>query len=368
MFRRPMTRLAIAAAAAGTICALGASAASAAPSATWSGGRTVPGAITNDSPTASSITFPVAHGQGQIVGWRARGAAGRILYKYKVPGLNKGHWSATGRVPGTTSSAPAFGSYRDPLGHWAVLAVWTGPADHHIWFAQGETRADGTISWTKETQLPRNVADTNTTNGPSVLFPNHSYRVVISWRGPANHVRFTVGTPLHRGFKFFGSKAVPGPTVTPTCKNLSSGPAPCTGNTPALAEVNANATSGTIYFFWRQLSTRAVQYATTPDTAGNLASPVFSAPATVPGAATAAGPAASDTGIDGFGPLLLAYKAPFSTAVHFQTLPNVPSAVWSPVAAVPHTHTAVAPALLFNELATTTPATDGNIVLHHFTP
>src|SRR5258708_7370508 len=114
MFRRPMTRLAVTAAAAGTICALGASAASAAPHATWSGGRTVPGAITNESPTVTSITFPVAGGQGQIVGWRGRSASGPILYKYKVPGLNKGHWSATGRVPGRTSSAPAFGSYRDP--------------------------------------------------------------------------------------------------------------------------------------------------------------------------------------------------------------------------------------------------------------
>jgi hypothetical protein len=358
MFRRPMRRLAVAAAAAGTICALGATAASAAPHATWSGGRTVPGAITNDSPTVSSISFPVAHGQGQIVGWRGRGSTGRILYKYKVPGLHKGHWSATGRVPGTTSSAPAFGSYRDPLGRSAVLAVWTGPADHHIWFSQGETRTNGTISWTKQTQLPSSVADTNTTNGPAVLFPSHTYRVIISWRGPANHIRFTIGTPLRRTLKFSDSKVVTGPNVTTTCKT-----APCTGNTPALAEVSTNAKSGTVYFFWRQLSTRVVAYATTADTAATLASPAFVG--TVLGAATSEGPAASDTGINGFGPLLLTYKAPFSTAVHYQTLTGT---VWSGPATVPHTHTAVAPALLFNELATTTPTTDGNIVLHHFTP
>src|SRR5579859_4693887 len=155
MVRRPMTKIAVAAAAAGTICALGATAASAAPHTGWSGPRTVPGAITNDSPGVSSITFPVARGQGQIVGWRGRGASGPIFYKYRVPGLNKGHWSATGRVPGSTSSAPAFGSYRDPTGHWAVLAVWTGPADQHIWYSQGRTTAKGTISWSKPTALPK---------------------------------------------------------------------------------------------------------------------------------------------------------------------------------------------------------------------
>ena len=360
MSRRPMTRLAIAAAAAGTICALGATAASAAPNATWSGPRTVPGAITNDSPTASSISFPVVNGQGKIVGWRGRGASGPILYKYKVPGLHKGHWSAVGKVPGSTSSAPAFASYTDPYGHSAVLAVWTGPQDHHIWFSQGETRANGTISWKAATVLPKTVADTNTTNGPAVLFPSHTYRVIISWRGPANHVRFTIGTPRRRSFIFASSRVVPGPNVTKTCKS-----APCTGNTPALAEVSSSSSAGTIYFFWRQLSTRAVLSATTADSAANLDKPAFTAPAKVPGAATIESPAASDTGINGFGELLLAYKAPLSTAVHFQTLSG---GVWSAPATVPTTHTTVAPALLFNELATTTPATDGNIVLHVFTP
>lgn len=362
MFRRPITRLAITAAAAGTICALGAGAAIAAPHASWSGPRTVPGTITNDSPTVTSITFPVARGQGQIVGWRGRGASGPIHYKYKVPGLHGGHWSATGKVPGSTSSAPAFASYTDPNSRSAVLAVWTGPADHHIWFSQGETRADGTISWTKATVLPSHVAYTNTTKGPSVLFTNHVYRVIIAWRGPANHVRFTVGIPHHRGFTFSNSRAVPGPNVTATCKA-----APCTGNTPALAEVNTKATAGTVYFFWRQQGTTAVVYATTDDSAANLAKPAFTAPATVPMAATLVGPAASDTGIDGFGPLLLAYKTPGSTTVRFQTLTG--GTTWStPPAVVPTTHTAVAPALLFNELATTTPAQDGNIVLHVFTP
>jgi hypothetical protein len=356
-----MTRFAVTAAAAGTICALGASAASAAPHATWSGGQTVPGAITNDSPAVSSISFPVANGDGQLVGWRGRGHTGPIFYKYKVRGLHKGHWSATGRVPGNTSSAPAFGSYVDTLGRKAVVAVWTGPADHHIWFSQGETRANGTIAWTKAAQLPKSVADTNTTNGPSVLFANHNYRVVIAWRGPANHVRFTVGTPHHRSFVFSASRVVPGPHVTKNCST-----APCTGNTPALAEVNTSATNGNIYFFWRRLSGNAILYSTTADTVhSNLAKLVFTGPVTVPGASSLLGPAASDIGVNGLGPLLLTYKAPFTTAVRFQTLA---SGVWSAGASVPGAHTVVAPALLFNKLATTTPATDGNVVLHVFKP
>jgi hypothetical protein len=184
--------------------------------------------------------------------------------------------------------------------------------------------------------------------------------VIISWRGPANHVRFTVGTPHRRSFVFSDSRAVPGPNVTKNCKN-----APCTGNTPALAEVSASSTAGTIYFFWRELSTRAILYATTADSAANLASPNFNPPIRVLGAASIEGPAASNTGISGFGELLLAYKTPQSTAVHFQTLSN---SGWSTPAAVPTTHTLAAPALLLNVLATTTPAPDGNIVLHVFTP
>lgn len=360
MVRRPMTRLAVAAAAAGTICALGASAASAAPHSTWSGPRTVPGAITNESPGVSSITFPVARGQGQIVGWRGRSSSGPIFYRYRVPGLNKGNWSATGRVPGSTSSAPAFGSYRDPRGDWAVLAVWTGPADHHIWISQGETKASGKIDWTKPAALPKTVLDTNTSKGPSVLFPGHTYRVIIGWQGPGTHVRFVVGVPHIRTFIFGDSRIVPGPHVTKDCAN-----APCTGSTPAFAEVNSSVKSGTIYVFWQRKSGRAILYSTTADTAANLAKPTFAGPVTVPGASTLAGPAASDTGLNGFGPLLLAYKAPLTTSVRFQTLT---AGVWSAGASVPGAHTAVAPALLFNELATTTPASVGNIALQTFTP
>ncbi len=362
MFRRPMTRLAFTAVAAGTICALGASAAFAAPSASWSGPKgPVPGAITNDTPAISSITFPGVGGTGLIVGWRQRANAGHIFYKYKVPGQNKGKWSVKGELPGSsavTSSAPVFRSYTDPFGQHAVLAAWTGPLDHHIWFSQGETKSNGTINWTSPTILPSSVKFTNTTNAPAVQFTNVAYRVIFSWRGPANHVRFTVGTPHHRGFTWSNSAIVPGAPVTAGCTG-----APCTADTPALAEVQTSATIGTVYFFWRQRSSTEILYSSTPDTALNLAKPVFTGPTQVPGAASIEGPAASDSTLTGFGPLLLAYKTTASTHVDFQTLT---SGVWSSPALVPTTTTAVSPALFQNTLATTKPSADGTIVLHVF--
>src|SRR5580658_6752408 len=103
MFRRPMTRLAIAAVAAGTICALGASTAFA-TTPPWSGPKgPVPGAITNDTPTLSSITFPGHIGQGTIVAWRQRGTSGHIFYKFKAANLHKGHWSAKFELPGSAA-------------------------------------------------------------------------------------------------------------------------------------------------------------------------------------------------------------------------------------------------------------------------
>ena len=80
----------------------------------------------------------------------------------------------------------------------------------------------------------------------------------------------------------------------------------------------------------------------------------------VPGAAALTAPAASVPTVNGTGPLLLAYKAPFSTQVRFQTLTGT---TWSAFANVPGARTAVSPALLRHILAITTPGTIGNIVL-----
>src|SRR5437899_339293 len=156
MIRRPMTRLATAVAAAGTICALGAGAAAAVtPAATWSGpSAPIPGAFTNNSPALSSVTFPGPIGQGTLVAWRGRGATGHIFYKFRT--AHRG-WSKLGEIPGAnaiTNVAPAIRSYKDPLGRNAVLAVWTGHADHHIWYSQGETRKIGRASCRERVHIP----------------------------------------------------------------------------------------------------------------------------------------------------------------------------------------------------------------------
>src|SRR5262249_7753333 len=146
MFSRSMTKLAIAAAAAGTICTLGAGAAFAAPTAAgWSGPKgPVPRAITNNTPTISSIAFSnPKFPQATIAGWRARGNSGAIFYTYRAAGLNKGKWSKKFQLAGANaSSAPVFRPYVDPAGRNAILASWTGHLDHHIWVAQGETHPD----------------------------------------------------------------------------------------------------------------------------------------------------------------------------------------------------------------------------------
>ncbi len=357
MFSRPMTRLAIAAAAAGTICAFGASAASAAPTTGWSGHVLVPGAITNNTATTSSITFPGALGGGTIVAWKQKLTPGHIFYKIKIPGRR---WSAKLEVPGATAltnTAPVIRSYVDPHGRNAVLAVWTGRLDHHIWYEQGETKADGTINWNNATVLPQKVLYTDTTNAPAVLFTNHAYRVIFSWRGPANHVRFVIGRPNSRGFVWSKSAIVPGAPVTSNCVG-----APCTADTPALAEVQDSATTGTVYFFWRQLGSDAVLYSTVADPS-LLTSLSFTGPTTDTGVATDVAPAASDSTLSGFGPLLLVYKVAGSTDVNYQTLTGT---TWSAPAQLIATHTTDAPSLSVNRLSTTTPGADGNVLLQGF--
>jgi len=360
MLRRPLTRFASAAAIAGTACALGASAAFAAPAATWSGpSKPVPGALTNDSPALAAISFPNPIGQGQAVAWRGRGIAGHIFYKYRTVATHR--WSHFGELTGAlTGSAPALGSYTDPLGRHALLMAWTGHLDKHIWYSQGETRPDGTIGWTAPVALPTFIKFSKSFAGPAVFFPDHKDVVMIAWRGPANHVRYTIGVPLGRGFRWQQSAVVPGTPPSPTSVHCTI--APCTSDTLAVTEQTTSTSSGQIFVFWKQLGTKDIFSSTaTDDHSPDWSHLTWTAPAQVPGAVTLTAPAASVPTLNAIGPLLLVYKAAFSTHVRFQTLTGT---TWSGPAIIPTARTAVAPALLRNVLATTTPATIGNIVFH----
>jgi len=359
MLRPPLTRLASAAAVAGAVCAIGASAAFAAPAASWSGpSKPVPGALTNSSPALSRVTFPNPIGQGIIVAWRGRGVAGHIFYKYRTTSTHRR--SQLGELSGAlTSSAPAIGSYTDTLGRSAVLIVWAGHGDQHIWYAQGETKANGTIEFTKPAILPATVSHATTRNGPTVFFPDHKGVVLVAWRGPADHVRYSIGIPRGRNFSWTQSHVVPGNPPSPTSVHCVN--APCTSATPAVAEQTTGTSSGLIYVFWKQLGTHDIFYGTTTDDqATDWSHLTWTGPTQVPGAVALTAPAASVPTVNSTGPLLLAYKAPFSTQVRFQTLTGT---TWSAFANVPGAHTAVPPALLRNILAITTPGSIGNIVL-----
>src|SRR5215470_3070123 len=359
MLRPPLTRLVCAAAVAATVCAMGAGVALAAPAATWSGpSNPIPRALTNSTPALSTVTFPNPIGQGVIAAWRGRGVAGHIFYKYRTNSTQG--WSQLGELSGAlTSAAPAIGSYTDPLGRSAVLIVWAGHGDNHIWYVQGETKADGTIAFTNPAILPATVNHATTRNAPTVFFPDHKNVVLVAWRGPADHVRYSVGIPKGHNFNWAQSAVVPGNPPSPTSVHCMN--APCTSATPAVAEQTTGTSSGLIYVFWKQLGTRHIFYSTTTDDqATDWSHLTWTGPTVVPGAAALTAPAASVPTVNGTGPLLLAYKAPFSTQVRFQTLTGT---TWSAFANVPGARTAVSPALLRHILAITTPGTIGNIVL-----
>jgi hypothetical protein len=358
MLRRPMARLATAVAVTGAVCALGASTAFAAPAGSvWTRpSKPIAGTVTHDSPGASFISFPNgAHspGSGIAVAWRGPGTAGHIFIKYRTPKTR--HFSKTTEVPGAlTSSAPAIASYTNQLGSPSLLVVWSGHANHHIWYSSAVTTATGAITgWTKPEAISGKLS--YTFNAPSVFFLLHSTKVIVAWRAPFNHVRYSIGTPAIAGrdFTWSASTVIPGapdPTVSKHCTVD-----PCTSATPAVAEANTSSSTGTVYVFWKQLGSKAVLYSTFPD-------PAFSTPtvpAQVPGAVTLTAPAASVVE----GTVLLVYKTPFSSRVHFQTLTG---GVWSAVGGVFGTLTNEAPALTGNLLATTTPTPVGNVQVRFY--
>jgi hypothetical protein len=335
MLNRPISRLATVVAAAGTVCALGAAtAAAAAPSSarSWSGPKgPVPHAFSN----------------GTLVTWKGK-FDDRIHYEMRIGG----RWSAAQTIPGAaTSAGPSVAFYPDPTGHDAVLAVWKKLGSTRILYAQGQAHSSGTISWAAPATLPGSL--TSTTTAPAVLFPANAPhdRVIVAWKGPFDHVRYSVGTPAGRGFTWTPSDWLSAALITRT------------GAAPALAEVQTGTAQGTLYVFWKGYRSYQVRYATTSDPLNLSRSHLtWSTTTVVPRAATGAGPAVSALGAHGAGPLLLADKAPRSLQVRYQTLHTV----WSARRTVPGASTAVGPALLGGQLATTASDISGSIFFRYF--
>jgi hypothetical protein len=354
MLNRSMTRLATAVAAAGTVCALGAaSAAAATPSSGWSG-RTgpVPHAFTNATPAMTSVTFPGHAAVDTLVAWKGQHGT-HVFYEYTSSPTLSGGWSSLASIPGAeTGAGPSVGTYVDPHGRTAVVAVWTGLGNSKIFYAQGETRGDGTISWTHPARLPHSRF-TTTGTAPAIFFPANTVRdvAIVAWKGPFHWVRYSIGTPRGRGFTWSVSA------------RISSARANRTSSAPAIAEIQTGTAHGILYVFWKGYRSRQVRYVTTPDPLTLGPGLSWSAAAVVPGAASTAGPAASSLGGHGGGPLQVAYKGRTGLDVRFQTLT---AGVWSTPAAVPGALTAVGPALHRGILATASPDSSGSIFFHIF--
>jgi hypothetical protein len=281
-----------------------------------------------------------------MVAWKGQ-FNNKIHYKVHIPGK----WLKTQVIPrASTNTGPAVGGYRDPNGRNAVLAVWRKVGSAKLYYSTGESKGKGAFSWTKPAQFVG-----NTSSGPSLIFPDHAPhgRVIVAYRGPFDHVRYTVGTPTGRRFSWTPTNWIGGAASTKTA------------GTPALAEVpGATAGTGTVYVVWQGYKSHQVRYATTHDPlhfTGHFLT--WSAAAIVPGASTDASPGASSEGVRDSGPLMIAYKAPHKLGVRYQTRTGT---VWSGSAAVPGALTAAGPALLFDTLATASDNASGSIVLRVF--
>ncbi len=363
MLHRSKSRLFVAAAAAGTVCALGAAgAASAAPAhPPWSGAGSVPGAYTNATPGLSAIYRTGQGVRGTFVTWKGQNS-NKVLYKFKIGGK----WAGGGFVPGAlTTTSPAAAFYIDPHSVDAVVVVWKRLHSTNIVYSQGELNTTGGIKWTSP-QTIKAGKDTLAVSysAPSVIFPVNTThgRVLVAWRGPGNHVRYELGAPSGRGFKFDPSHWI-GP-----------GSATLTDQAPSLAEISGTgptANQSTVYVFWKAPGTTGgISLATTPDNVGHGLTGGKAIPWTlgglVPGALTSAGPAAASVNDHNTGPLLLAYKGPGGISIRYQTLT---AGVWSLIGFVngPLASTALGPAMLTGGLLANVAPGSARIYLHHYT-
>jgi hypothetical protein len=361
MLRRPIPRLLSAAALTGAACALSvaavaagtaapalAAAAAPRPASLWSGPEgPLPHAFTNAAPALAPVSFPGSAARGLLAAWKGQ-LSGRVFYETRPSAA--AHWSARASIPlARTSRAPSVASYTDPNGRPAELAVWKGRGNRRIWYSQGETESNGTISWTVPQSLPRSATD-RTRSAPAVFFPFDTYVAVVAWRGPLHHVRYAIGTPGQpaRGFQWSASHRIAG-SLTRTA--------------PAIAEVQGGTAQGAVYVLWRGQRTHQIRFATTPDPLTTASGLTWTRTAAVPGAVTGAAPAASSLGVHGSSPLLVAYKAPHTVRVRYQL---GTASGWTLPRRVPGARTAGAPALLGGILATTSPTASGSIFFHLF--
>jgi hypothetical protein len=368
IFNRPKSALITAAVGAGAAFAMAAAGtAMAAPP--WSATNpAIPNAFTNTTPGLAQIALTGQNIPGIFVTWKGQ-FDNNVHYKFRI----SGKWSKSAIIPGaSTNTTPAAAFYTDLKGKDSELVVWKSIGKgglSPIYYSQGVTSSKGVISWTKPAELPGGAL-AQTSESPSVLFPLNALhpRVIVSWRGPADHVRYELGTqsgPTGRSFTWTGKSfwIGAGTTANPTTTSAA----------PSLTEV-VTRTTGTVYVFWKGNSTTApIDYATTPDNPGTGIGTGLAISWTQQGsvpsgktlAATTAAPAVSSASPHGTGPLLLAYKGPGGFKIRYQTFSG---GTWTAYAFVTGNNntTANAPALYSNKLANVAPTTSGVMYLHTY--
>jgi hypothetical protein len=354
MLHRPKAKLVAVAAAAGTVCAL-AAAGTAFAVPTWSAPATIPHSYTNATPGLADYYYHNV--RGTFVTWKGQNS-NDVLYRYRW----NGRWSPVEAIPGAgTTEGPAAAFYTNSKGVPSELVTWKALHSTTIWYATGEITGGKKLSWSKTRSIavPGDKLAASE-SGPAVIFPLNSTnaRVIVSWRGPGQHVRYELGAQDGRYFSFSKSQWISSNTSTET------------SDTPALTEIIGTGGNGTVYVFWKAVGTgQAISYASTPD----LASSGLQGSTTVPwtllnavtGALSTSGPAASSATGHAAGPLLLAYKGPSGDSIRYQTLT---AGTWSGVQFVggAQNKTTLSPALLNSVLANVSPTLSGAIYLRNY--
>jgi hypothetical protein len=350
------SKLVTAVAAAGAAGALAASsAAMAAPVPVWSRPSIVPGSYTNAAP--GQAAYYSGNGvRGSFLTWKGQDS-NAVYYRFHI----NGHWSTVESIPGAhTTAGPAAAFYYNYKHVPSELVTWKALHSNTIWYATGEVTGGNKLNWSKT----RSIAVKGDTlafseSGPAVIFPLNSpnNRVIVSWRGPGQHVRYELGAQNGRYFTFDASHMINSSTST------------LTSDTPALTEIIGAGHNGTVYVFWKAAGKgTAISYASTPDLAlgglqGSKTLP-WTLLGAVPGAFSTTGPAASSVDVHGNGPLLLAYKGPGGTSIRYQILTSSWSKVGFVVGKQPKT--TLSPSLLNRQLEDVSPTSSGLIYLRTY--
>jgi hypothetical protein len=258
-------------------------------------------------------------------------------------------WTAEAAIPGAqASSAPAIASYRDPAGQQALLATWRGTTGNLVDYAQGIAEADGTISWTAISALPRSEA--TTTAAPALLMPASPSLAIIAYRDPHGHIRSVVGKPAGRGFRWADSEQVATADVS------RSGPALAVMPTGA----DATTSSPLVTVVWTDdggavIINKGLLIDKCPGCPGP--DPQWGQSETLANSEHLGNPAVSAVGAD----LLLTYQSTLANQVMYQTSSG---GTWSGPSVVPNAATITGPALLSSLMATVGSA--GSISLYDY--